>query len=324
MTIPEKKNPSQAKSKYSNFAQLVQGVCQVNEPNLEPTDRLFLNCLAAHTVGGDPHPGNGRLMRACGVGSRQAVNKIEKRVCERHKLAKIVTPGGGHDAGGAGRATVYRIRIEDDRFPYPKPKPLPATLELQDREQETRNSSVAGKNASTRNLEPAYPQLEPVLPATQGPPTRNSRVAPEFKYSNTNTNTSGGKGVTPAAAVNPEIQSQQIENYLTEQLSGYIENCICDCPTLPWIHFLETDKLLATQLAWRGWPFELCDSAMQEKIYARVEAQFGEYLSKPEDFYGYHIAKRPPTGNYVPDDTWLYSRATLLAMDPSEYPREQA
>src|ERR1035438_4269138 len=104
--------------KYQNHAQLCQGVCRVNEPTLEPTDRLFLNCLAAHTVGEHPHPGNDRLMQSCGVTTRQGLNRIADRVCNRHKLAEVVTPGGGR-----GLSTVYRICTEDPRFPAPKPKP---------------------------------------------------------------------------------------------------------------------------------------------------------------------------------------------------------
>jgi hypothetical protein len=107
----------------------------------------------------------------------------------------------------------------------------------------------------------------------------------------------------------------QIENYLTGQLSAYVENCIFDTPELPRISFHETHKLLETQLQFRRWDeyARLCDDGMQERIYTTIEKQFAEYLSTtPESFYGYHI-KRPPEGNYVPDPTWMKFRAMLVA-----------
>lgn len=158
------KNPAQEKSavrnprhKYTNYAQLVQGVGQVNDSSLEPTDRLFLSCLAAHHVKTFPHPGNKKLIRACGIKTRQGLNGIERRVLAK-KLIEIVEPGGGRN-----HATVYRICVEDDRFPWPEkpaspdlpfPASKPASPELPVSERETRNSL------------PGNPQLNPAKPAT--------------------------------------------------------------------------------------------------------------------------------------------------------------
>jgi hypothetical protein len=172
----ETRHPRQ---KYCNHAQLVQGVGLVNEPTLEWTDRLFLNCLAAHNVKTDPHPGNKKLMRWCGVTSRQGINGVSERVLAK-KLAEVVTPGGGRN-----HATVYRIRVEDDRFPWPEDASKPATpdlpfsrnkpashkLRVSPKEPATvelpvsKNKPATGK-AETRNSQPLNPQLDPAKPAT--------------------------------------------------------------------------------------------------------------------------------------------------------------
>jgi hypothetical protein len=199
--------------KYRNYAEMVQAVLQV-EAELELSDRLFLNALAAHSVNEDPHPGNARLMRACQVKTRQGLNKISDRVCNRHRLAVMVEKGGGKH-----NANVYRICIEDPRFPPPKP----ATEELRVSEQETCNSSVAGiadetrnqyvagntvfkpatGEAETRNAESSNPQLEPAKPATETVQTRNSRVAPELDSRITTELDSRIKAETPLVAIAP-------------------------------------------------------------------------------------------------------------------------
>src|SRR5882762_5825414 len=118
-----KTEPRDPREKFLNYAQMVQGVCQVYDPRLTPTERLFLNCLAAYSVKTDPHPRNEKLMRACGVNSRQSVNKIAHRLLEK-KLIEIVS----HAKGGRGMAVTYRVRVQDARFPWPK-KEKPATQE---------------------------------------------------------------------------------------------------------------------------------------------------------------------------------------------------
>ena len=218
--------------KYANFAQLVQGVSQANDPTLQPTDRLFLNGLAAYSVKENPHPGNRRLMRACGVTTRQGLNKIAKRLLIA-KLIEIIDPGGGN------HATVYRICVEDGRFPWPKKKP--ATASLQGSGNTPRNSGVAWsrpgdpatENHTPRNCEPYTPQLETADPATGSARPRNSRVAPEFKTTNTRTNTTSNTtrgepelppGASPSAPYQPQLQ-ELIETWrevisVVEETSG--------------------------------------------------------------------------------------------------------
>jgi hypothetical protein len=154
--------------KYRNFAELVQSVLQVAEKELQPTDRLFLSCLAAHSVKDNPHPGNERLTGACGLKTRQGVNKVADRI-RKLKLAEVVD----YANGGQGKSTVWRICVEDSRFPSPNSDGIPATQELQVMDGNTRNQPVAGNqpipatgSLITRNSTPEYPQLEPTLPAT--------------------------------------------------------------------------------------------------------------------------------------------------------------
>jgi hypothetical protein len=112
-----------------------------------------------------------------------------------------------------------------------------------------------------------------------------------------------------------KVKPAEIESYLTGQLIRYIENCLWDCPNFPWIFFHELDKLLVAQLRYRLQPVEVCEADMQTRIFAAIETQFGEYLSTTEDFYGYHIVKRPPLGDYVPDEIWMVRRSHVLAME---------
>jgi hypothetical protein len=151
--------------KYRNHVQLVQGVCQVNDPTLTAAQRCFLYCLAAHAVKENPHPGNERLMIACGVKSRQAVNYIAKGLIAKN-LVEII----GHPRGGRGNAAVYRIKTEDARFPSPKPaKPdlpvsddKPANPDLRvntDNTEETRKSETL--NPQNTIPKPAKSYLHP-------------------------------------------------------------------------------------------------------------------------------------------------------------------
>jgi len=103
--------------KYANHAQLVQCVGRVNDPTLTLSERSFLNCLAAHSVSGNPHPGNAILMIWCGVRTRQGLNKISDRLRSRG-LLELIQEGRGR---GEQHANVWRIRLDDDRFPeHPK------------------------------------------------------------------------------------------------------------------------------------------------------------------------------------------------------------
>ncbi len=150
--------------KYHNHAQLVQGVCQVDDDSLTPTERLFLNCLAAYSVKTYPHPGNDRLRRACGVSSRQGVNKIAKRLADKKLIEKL-----DHSKGGRGMAVVYRIITEDPRFPDPKGATV--ELPLSDKQPATPELPLSKRKPATgdmetRNSAHLNPQLEAPKPAT--------------------------------------------------------------------------------------------------------------------------------------------------------------
>ena len=192
------KSKSEPRRKYLNHAELVQGVCQVDDQALLATDRLFLNCLAAHTVNEYPHPGNQRLVRACGIRSRQGLNKIEARLLAK-KLIEIVEPGGGRN-----NATVYRICVEDERFPWPKQ----ATPELPFSKAETRNSRVAPLaenkpatgNHEKGNSTPENPQLDPKKPAT---PELHPNLTSEYKPNKRTTRER--PAANPAASPEPPL-----------------------------------------------------------------------------------------------------------------------
>jgi hypothetical protein len=93
-------------------------VSQVYDPRLSQGERLFLLALAAFTVKTDPHPGNEKLAKACGVKSRRGVHYIANGLLKK-QLIQIVEVGNGR-----GKATVYRLCIEDPRYPWPD-KPAP-------------------------------------------------------------------------------------------------------------------------------------------------------------------------------------------------------
>ncbi len=188
--------------KYANFAQLVQGVSQVDSPTLEPTDRLFLNCLAAHNLKENPHPGNKRLMRACGVASRQSVNKIARRLLDK-KLIEIIERGDGR-----GNATIYRICTEDDRFPWPEMKNKPATLELpvSGHKPATLEASVsenkpATEKPETRNAPSRNPQLDHNKPATATPGENQNQNRPRSMPPNLNDSFRSSKSNFPSSKV---------------------------------------------------------------------------------------------------------------------------
>jgi hypothetical protein len=148
--------------KYANYAQLVQGVSQVADESLTQSERLCLLTLAAFNVKTDPHPGNDKLMRACGVTTRQGLNAIVKKLLDK-RLIQIV----GHARGGRGMAVAYRIRTEDNRFPSPsKAGKKPASPELHVSDEEPATPELQVNSSDTRNSNSENPQLTPPKPAT--------------------------------------------------------------------------------------------------------------------------------------------------------------
>jgi hypothetical protein len=85
---------ARSQQKYKNHGQLVQGVSQVDDRELTQGERLLLNVLAAFNVKNNPHPGNDKLARACGVTSRQGVNRIVNKMVAK-KLIEIAEVGNG-------------------------------------------------------------------------------------------------------------------------------------------------------------------------------------------------------------------------------------
>jgi hypothetical protein len=201
-----------------NQTQLLQGVCQVCEPTLTPTERIFLLTLAAFqvrtfpSIENYPHPGNEKLMLACGVSSRQAVNKIADRLIAR-RLLEIVA----HAQGGRGLAVVYRICVEDSRFPWPKEKEKPATLELPlspskpaTVELPVSEEKPATEEAETRNSQTGNPQLDPAKPAIlELHPDSNSECIPD---------TLSEGNTLPQETI--ELLTQ-LEQHISGQLSGW-------------------------------------------------------------------------------------------------------
>jgi hypothetical protein len=217
MTDPKPKNDSKQeknpRAKYLNQTQLLQGVAAVNEPLLSPSEHRCLFTLASFTV--RPlsevyaHPGNAILMQACAIATRQGMNAVTKRLLKK----KLIEPMG-HEKGGRGMATEWRICVEDERFPWPKSKAKPATVELQDNEPETRNARVAGngenkpatENRKTRNCVPLNPQLASAKPAT---------VELHPNSSTTDSNTTNSKAADKSAPVVMSCSGYQTANSTT-------------------------------------------------------------------------------------------------------------
>ena len=180
--------------KYLNQTQLLQHVCQVDEPELSQGECLFLLTLAAFTVRtfpapqNYPHPGNQVLMAACRITSRKGVNYIANQLAAK-KLIEIVEVGNGR-----GKATVYRIRVEDDRFPWPKEKDKPGSSDFPDSkgnpEVQTSHfqSEKPGSNEpETRKLDPVNPEVKPEKPGSLNFHTDSN---PLIQSSNTSANKS--------------------------------------------------------------------------------------------------------------------------------------
>jgi hypothetical protein len=194
--------------KFRNQTQRLQSVAQVILPAdgsqsqriAALGERLFLMTLAAFDVDGQgSHPGNEKLALACGVKSRQAVNKIADRL-EAKKLIEILEIGNGR-----GKATVYRICYEDARFPAPKSNPKPATQAL----------PFSGDKPATpaASVFEINPQRTDRKPATRNPETRNAGGDYGFntriKYSDTtNTGSPDGSQIVP-----PRNRKQKSRTY---------------------------------------------------------------------------------------------------------------
>jgi hypothetical protein len=139
--------------KYTNQTQFVDGAAEVDE-QLSQGEQLVLNALAQR---GDyrtfqSHPGNAKLIRRARVGTRQGLNYILKKL-EAKKLISKISDGDG----GRGLATVYRILVEDSRFPVPGRKALkPASNSLQ------------VSTPDTRKCDSENPQVDAAKPASRG------------------------------------------------------------------------------------------------------------------------------------------------------------
>jgi len=159
--------------KYLNQTQLLQGVAQVDDFRLSQGEALFLLTLAAFTVRTFPsreyypHPGNQILMAACRVTTRKGVNYLANQLVAKN-LIEIVQVGNGR-----GRATVYRIRTEDPRFPWPKKKEKPGSLNfpVTETNPEAQTSHFqkekpGSTEPETRKLQPGNPEVNTRKPGS--------------------------------------------------------------------------------------------------------------------------------------------------------------
>lgn len=159
------------KSKYRSLAQFVQGVGAVNEPCLSDKERLALNCLSAHAdyrTGGGAHPGNATLSCWCGCNERNARKNVARLITL--KLIERTSAG----CGGRGLASVYRICIEDPRFPEPKSashrlqvpelKPAPDQERVSDSKPGLLRDLVSGdENQVSKTKNPVFGNQKPGL-----------------------------------------------------------------------------------------------------------------------------------------------------------------
>ena len=111
----------------------------------------------------------------------------------------------------------------------------------------------------------------------------------------------------------------EVEAHLFEQLDAYIENCLYDSPTCPWISAHELNKLILFQFRYKGWNEKIYDDSMAAKLYTAIEQKYREYLkeSEPDELprCRYKIVQRPATADHVPDEQWMTQRSNLLALD---------
>jgi hypothetical protein len=103
---------------YPNLSRFIRGVDLVNDPSLTDGERLVLKSLAAvadyRTA--TSHPGNHRLMVASNR-SQTGVNFCLRGLMSKGLIERISV------GNGSGLASVYRICVEDSRFPGPKLAP---------------------------------------------------------------------------------------------------------------------------------------------------------------------------------------------------------
>lgn len=269
VNVPEK--ALHRTEKYRNHAQLVQGVSQIDDPTLIPTDRLFLNCLAAHAVKTLPHPGNQRLMRACCVRSRQSVNKIARRLLDK-KLIEIVDRGDGR-----GHAAVYRICVEDDRFPKPATPELPvsedkpATLEAPVSE-----NKPAMRKPKTRNATSLNPQLDPAKPATLEAPTDlTSGSNTGYNIGEERSNPAAPAAATLFRAFRQEVGIEPCGNLRFQKL--WVETLT------PYILELESRKRGRMPEAY--WPPALEWQQLAEVMEECIQTCLQRHVHVPQEFY---------------------------------------
>ncbi len=155
------KNTSAAPQKYSNHAQLVQGVSQCADHTLSQGERLFLLTLAAFTLRDRPHPGNKKLAAGCGITSRQGVNYIAAKLRAK---GLIRTPMG--TKGGKALAVEYEICTDDPRFPAPKQKSKPASPDLHVSDAKPATPDLQVSKQQTRKYADPNPQVDPSIPAS--------------------------------------------------------------------------------------------------------------------------------------------------------------
>jgi hypothetical protein len=158
--IPRKKNKSQpdynrdawvTEGKYKNHVQLMQGIALLNDPTVTPRERCWLFCLGAFSVKTSPHPGNRALAIACGLSlhsrkgvyrvPRSTVNAVGNRVI-RKRLAEVLERGDGQ------RATVFKINVEDPRFPPPRPRKQGCAVDSKQPEQPSKQGCAVDNDAS--------------------------------------------------------------------------------------------------------------------------------------------------------------------------------
>jgi len=104
-----------AQTKYRSHSAFQYGVANVNEA-LTDGERLVLYSLAvaADYKQATSHPGNAAMMRQSNR-SERGVRDIIKRLIVRRLIERITVGDGGR-----GLATMYRICVEDHRFPEPR------------------------------------------------------------------------------------------------------------------------------------------------------------------------------------------------------------
>ena len=159
--------------KYLNQTQLLQGVAQVDDSRLSQGECLFLLTLAAFTVRtfpraeNYPHPGNQILMATCRITTRKGVNYLANQLVAK-QLIEIVEVGNGR-----GKATVYRIRVEDTRFPWPKNTEKPGSsdfpvseINLEAQTSHLPQEKPGSKELETRKYQPRNPEVKTEKPGS--------------------------------------------------------------------------------------------------------------------------------------------------------------